>query len=45
MGVPLFEAGPDEQVITVEVDVDALRQWRDYFPALRDMRHGMIESS
>lgn len=38
LGTPLFEASPEEQVVTTEIDVDALRQWRDKFPALRDMR-------
>jgi predicted amidohydrolase len=37
MGVALFEANAAEQVLTTEVDVEAVRAWRDQFPALRDM--------
>jgi omega-amidase len=37
MGVPLFEADAREQVITTNIDIDAARAWRSYFPALRDM--------
>jgi predicted amidohydrolase len=37
MGVPLFEADAAEQVLTTEVDVEAIRAWRERFPALRDM--------
>ncbi|RMF43168.1 MAG: carbon-nitrogen family hydrolase [Planctomycetota bacterium] len=38
MGRTLFEADAGEQVFHVDVDIDALRAWRDHFPALRDMR-------
>ena len=38
MGVALFEADAREQVVIAEVDVEALRSWRAFFPALRDMR-------
>lgn len=38
MGNCLFEANADEQVISVEIDIDNARQWRSKFPALRDMR-------
>ncbi|MCO8124435.1 hypothetical protein NHH03_22035 [Stieleria sp. TO1_6] len=39
MGKPLFEATDQEQVIKAEIDVEALRQWRQQFPALRDIRY------
>ncbi len=40
MGVPLFEASSEAQVCKTEVDIDALRRWRQKFPALRDaMQH------
>lgn len=40
MGVPLFEASSAAQVCKTEVDIDALRRWRQKFPALRDaMQH------
>ncbi len=38
MGRPLFEADARQQVFHVDLDLDALRSWRDHFPALRDMR-------
>lgn len=38
MGVPLFEADSREQVITTQIDIEAARSWREFFPALRDMR-------
>ncbi len=38
MGVPLFEANADEQVVITHIDVTPLRRWREKFPALRDMR-------
>lgn len=38
MGKCLFEADGDEQVIVAELDIAALRKWREKFPALRDMR-------
>jgi predicted amidohydrolase len=37
MGVPLFEADDREQVIKLDVDIEAARRWREKFPALRDM--------
>ncbi len=37
MGNPLFEADEREQVLTTTIDVEVLRSWREYFPALRDM--------
>lgn len=38
MGQPLFEADAREQVIVCDVDLDAARDWRAHFPALRDIR-------
>ena len=38
MGVPLFEADHREQVISTHIDIQAARDWRQQFPALRDMR-------
>ncbi|MCA9263149.1 MAG: hypothetical protein KDA60_04850 [Planctomycetales bacterium] len=37
-GQPLFEADAREQVATVKLDATVVRQWREQFPALRDMR-------
>ncbi len=37
-GRVLAEAGVGEQVLSVEVDVDAVRQWREDFPVLADRR-------
>ncbi|MEO1527700.1 MAG: nitrilase-related carbon-nitrogen hydrolase [Planctomycetota bacterium] len=39
MGQPLFEATADEQVLMVEFDMQAARDWRGHFPALRDISH------
>lgn len=39
MGKPLFEATADEQVLSVDIDIDAARSWRAHFPALRDITH------
>lgn len=36
MGVSLFELDDKEQVATVDIDVEGIRQWREKFPALRD---------
>lgn len=36
MGVPLFEANAQPQVLKANIDVEALRRWRQKFPALRD---------
>ena len=38
LGRNLFEADAGPQVLTCHVDIDALRSWRDKFPALRDRR-------
>ena len=38
MGVQIFEADARQQVMTCELDIGAARQWREKFPALRDMR-------
>jgi predicted amidohydrolase len=38
LGRPIFEANAQEQVVTVNMDVEAMRGWRQTFPALRDMR-------
>ena len=38
MGQTIYEADSAEQVFTVEFDVASLREWRDSFPALRDMQ-------
>ena len=37
-GRVLAEAGVGEEVLSVEVDVDAVRQWREDFPVLADRR-------
>ena len=37
-GVQLFEAAAEEQVVTANIDVAAVREWRESFPALRDMQ-------
>ena len=37
-GVTLFEADGAEQVLTCDVDANAVREWRETFPALRDIR-------
>ena len=36
MGKPLVELGADPATATVEVDIEALRRWRDKFPAHLD---------
>ena len=38
MGVSLFEASEQEQVITHQNDIEATRRWSSKFPALRDIR-------
>ncbi|MEZ6136956.1 MAG: nitrilase-related carbon-nitrogen hydrolase [Pirellulaceae bacterium] len=38
MGQPLFEAGSEEAVMKFDIDIDAVRRWREKFPALRDAR-------
>ena len=38
LGVSLFEMDAAEQVCSVEIDVEQVRQWREQFPALRDVR-------
>ncbi|MBX3420233.1 MAG: hypothetical protein KF752_01620 [Pirellulaceae bacterium] len=42
MGQQLFQADAQPQVLQAEVDVAALRRWREKFPALRD---ATVESS
>lgn len=37
-GVCMFEADGDEQVFEINVDPEAVRDWRAKFPAVRDMR-------
>lgn len=37
-GEVLGELGPEPGVLTVEIDPDAARAWRERFPALRDLR-------
>ena len=37
-GEALAMAGADEQVLSVEVDLDAVTAWREQFPVLRDRR-------
>lgn len=37
-GEALAMAGTDEQVLSVEVDMDAVSTWREQFPVLRDRR-------
>jgi predicted amidohydrolase len=37
-GEALAMAGTDEQVLSVEVDLDAVATWREQFPVLRDRR-------
>lgn len=41
-GTVLAEAGAEACVIHAEASRDALCRWRDRFPALRDLRRGMI---
>lgn len=38
LGRPLFEADPQPQVFGVDIDMEEARQWREKFPALRDIR-------
>lgn len=38
LGKCLFEADGSEQVLTTQLDVEAMRKWREKFPALRDRR-------
>jgi predicted amidohydrolase len=37
-GEALAMAGTQEEVLSVEVDVDAVGHWREQFPVLRDRR-------
>ena len=39
MGQALFEASAEEQVRCVDIDFEAARDWRNHFPALRDIAH------
>jgi omega-amidase len=43
-GDVIGEAGDAERVLIVDADRDALMQWRDRFPALRDLRRAFIGS-
>ena len=36
-GESIARVGGDEQVVLVEIDANAVREWREQFPALRDM--------
>ena len=36
-GKVLVDAGPSEGIVSAEVDPAVVRQWREEFPALRDM--------
>jgi omega-amidase len=36
MGSPLFEADSQPQILKANIDIEALRRWRQKFPALRD---------
>ena len=38
MGREMFRGGPSEQVLVAEVKSEEARQWRQQFPALRDMK-------
>ena len=40
-GEVLAEAGPDEEVLTVELDVSRVETTREVFPALKDRRLGL----
>jgi predicted amidohydrolase len=37
-GEALAMAGTDEQVLSVEVDLDSVSTWREQFPVLQDRR-------
>ncbi len=37
-GIIVSDAGENERVLSSRIDVDEVRQWREQFPALRDMR-------
>lgn len=41
-GVILADAGREEGVISAEIDLPALREYRSKFPALADMRSGLM---
>ena len=45
LGVCLFEANANEQVISFRFDVEAMRQWREKFPALRDRADSVARMS
>ena len=38
------EAGPEPAVLTADLDMGALRRWREEFPALRDVRPELLGS-
>jgi predicted amidohydrolase len=40
----LAEAGPEQAVLTADLDLEALRRWREEFPALRDVRPELLGS-
>jgi predicted amidohydrolase len=41
-GRALVESGPDEETVRAEVDADAVRAWREEFPALGDLREDLL---
>lgn len=41
-GEILADAGDQECVATVEIDIESLREWRQVFPAWRDWRPGLL---
>jgi predicted amidohydrolase len=43
-GIVLAEAGAEPAVLQAELDMQALRQWRAEFPALRDIRRELLGS-
>jgi predicted amidohydrolase len=40
----LAEAGEESGVLQVQLDLAALRQWRDEFPVLKDVRPDLLGS-
>ncbi|MHC4422381.1 MAG: nitrilase-related carbon-nitrogen hydrolase, partial [Planctomycetota bacterium] len=40
----IAEAGPAPAVLTADLDLEALRRWREEFPALRDVRPELLGS-
>lgn len=41
-GEPIAEAGDAERTLSVELDIAALRHWRERFPAWRDGKPGLL---